>query len=69
MHVTLLPDVVLAHQQAITKIPPVYSHYQSDFKVCTISLADFMFATDNPSKYLLNFSLLLCQVSHLMGHI
>lgn len=57
--VTVTPEIILAHENCLTKSPAIYPFFQSNFKVYSIAQNDLFFSADNlwdgnvPSKALI----------------
>jgi hypothetical protein len=45
--VSVMPEIILAHEDCLTKTPALYPMFQSDFKVFSIARGDLFFSADN----------------------
>lgn len=57
--VSVMPEIILAHEECLSKTPALYPMLQSDFKVFSMAKGDLFFSADNlwggsvPSKVIL----------------
>jgi hypothetical protein len=45
--VSVRPEIILAHNEALKKMPALYPYYKSDFRVFSVSQGNMNFMTDN----------------------